>query len=56
MATLVGMHEDGQHPELALDLDLVRFRTDFEDVVGVDECMVQKSVELVILIELGLLL
>ena len=56
MAALIRMHHDRKHPEFTFDLDFIRFRANFQDIVRVDKRMIQKSVKLVIFVKLWLFL
>ena len=56
MATLVWMHKDGQHPELLLYFSLTCLWADLEDVIRIYKVVVEKSVQLVVLVELGIFL
>ena len=56
MAALVRVNQNGKHSELLFDLRLTRLRSDLKDVVRVHEGVVKQPVELVLLVELGVLL
>ena len=56
VAALIRVNQDGKHPELLLDLRLARFRTNFEDVIWVYESVIEQSIQLMILVKLGVFL
>jgi len=44
VTALIGMHHEGEHSELSLDLRFTRFWTHFQDVVRVDKGVIKQPV------------